>query len=201
MPAPPKQLTKYRRSLKDKLTALCKRWARGGTPWSDLDDEAQDLLTDGHAEAARLGRLLGGDTSDDPDGDEAIAEDVWDGEVRHWRKVVKDIERGRYGVPGDDGNPADAEKLGRRVGLYSRKLVATANDAWVDAEPDETLYEWIATAKESCSDCARWEAGSPYRAEDLPAVPGDSASICRTGCACFLKSDDGTTGFQMDDDD
>ncbi len=198
MPAPPKQLTKYRRALKDDLAALCRRWA-DGTPWDELDDDAQDLLTDGHAEAARLGRLLGGDTADDPDGDEAIAEDVWDGEMRYWKKVLADIKRGRYGVPGDEANPADADKLARRIGGYTNRLVMTANETWVDTEPEETLYEWrLGPNHVHCPECQSY-GGNQYRADDLPAIPGDGSTTCLHMCGCFLVSDDGSEGFVLED--
>ena len=73
-----------------------------------------------------------------------------------------------------------------RLGMYA-KAVQSAYWAGAAADaPEGTMINWVTTANESCEDCLDFESNGPYLPGEVPAVPGDGTTRCRSNCKCYL---------------
>lgn len=81
----------------------------------------------------------------------------------------------------------DLDALNRRSSYYVLSLRGYANAVLKDNCPDDCDIYWETRAKESCIDCLRLKADSPYTKETLGPTPGDMTLTCNTGCQCYLK--------------
>jgi hypothetical protein len=159
-----------------------------------------DILSTAHTQAAVIGRQHGGDTRRQMQADKQAARKVVyskDGEGAYIANFVKDILSGRY--TDEEGNP-EVARIASRSLLYSRRLVGTANQAFVDASPASVLFFWrLGGAEQHCLACPALAANSPYSKETLPTTPGSADTPCVFRCLCSLNRSDGLVGFDLND--
>lgn len=82
------------------------------------------------------------------------------------------------------GRVSEAQALAR-IRQYGR---ATRQSYWNEyriASPG--MVAWRLNPAEHCPDCLALAAGSPYRADQLPTVPGAGSTRCRGNCKCTLE--------------
>jgi len=73
-----------------------------------------------------------------------------------------------------------------RAGMYANALDQMYLGGVLSGMGDDTWISWHTTPAEHCQDCLWFEAGSPYRKVDLPALPRDGSTRCLMNCRCFL---------------
>ncbi|MDW8208811.1 MAG: hypothetical protein RMJ43_13335 [Chloroherpetonaceae bacterium] len=150
------------------------------------------LLERAHARAAAYGRQLAGDGRALNESDRALARVIMLGQDDHLRAFLADLQRGRYtdanGIP-------KVRAIRARIDLYIDRLRGTTNQTFVAASYPH-YFHWRLGEAEHCEDCPRLAAEGPYRADRLPAFPGDGSTRCLTQCHCYLERDDGLIGFR-----
>lgn len=152
-------------------------------------------LLDSHTEAAMLGRVRAGGTSD--------ANDLWRG--REAADSEAEFLRGFYDAL-DARDPrywdADAEEwrldaVESRARSYTGRMRGTANQAFLDESPAEATFRWVLGASEShCDDCPYFAGLEPMARDEWPTVPGANQTPCLYQCTCHLERDDGVTSFK-----
>lgn len=168
------------------------RYGAGRIHLEDLHSNLRDVLANGHARAAYLGRSRAGDTSPFDEDDRAFGGHVADGEQAWLEPFMEDVRAGRYGT-----EELDLEAISRRSAFYALKLRGTALEAWALTMDPETLIYWR-TNDESlhCETCPYLEAHGPYKASDMPTYPAAGSTDCLTECNCDLETQDGQKAFQ-----
>lgn len=146
-----------------------------GADW--FGKRAADVLVQQHAKAVALGRGLAGGTRAITADRQAARSVVFgkDGEAQFLKGFVADLKAGKF--TDEDGNPR-VKAIQYRLGLYSRKLAGTANQAFVDLSPESESFAWVLGDGEHCADCVALAAGSPYDGHELPTTPGSSDTAC-----------------------
>lgn len=160
----------------------------GGRQFGQAMDK---LLLDRHTRAAKLGRNRAGDMAPSLI-DQIEGHRVMQGERAYLRKFTQDLLDGRYTDP-EAG--VDSKAVLRRAHSYAGRMSGTANEAFVSASAAYLLTWHLGAVEEHCDDCPRYAAGSPYKWDEMPTVPGANATQCKFNCACSLKRSDGVTGF------
>ena len=159
---------------------------------SQLRQSLTDVLTEGHRQAAVIGRHRAGDLFPPEEDDRKFAQQVMRGEKPYLDALIRDITNGQYDNPDETAN---VSRMAARVNLYTRKMTGTANENFLLAS-DETEWTWkMAEIEDHCSDCPELSAGSPYTSESLPTVPGNNDTTCLFNCKCTLIRSDGRSGF------
>jgi hypothetical protein len=155
-------------------------------------------LASSHATAGYLGRTLAGSLAPFGKSDVQFGELVTQTQSPFVRQFVQDLDAKKY----TDAEAAEGEpsllspRIYRRASLYARRLRGTANEAWLLALPQDTLIHWRIGGNENhCDDCPELEADGPYRAQDIPTVPGAGDTECMVNCLCYLETDTGEQGF------
>lgn len=173
---------------------LAGRVSRGTiTPdvWADL---FIDTLQERHSDAAALGRqragIAGARNGDDEDLGAAVATDEW----RFLQSFRDDIKNGRY--DSEDGT-LNADAIATRASWYTKKLLATANEAFVQSSSEKATFLWILgeTVEEHCTQCPDLAKGGPYSRDNIPTYPRQGNTKCLFNCACHLKRKDGISSF------
>lgn len=175
------------------LTEYVGRLARREMAAATLGAEAVALLADAHAHAAYLGRRLAGVPGAfgqaDIDFGEAIAQE----QGLFMSRFVNDIESGKYLL---ESGELDEKAIQRRADMYVKRLLGTANEAWAAAHPPDAQIAWrLGGTENHCPECPAYAEAGPYRADSLPAHPGDGSTTCGTNCLCYLENTDGEQGF------
>jgi hypothetical protein len=167
---------------------------------SDIGAEAwfesmRGWLLDSHTEAAILGRLRAGGTSDE--------NDLWRG--RQAADSETEFLRGFYDAL-DAQDPrywdADAEEwrvdaVDQRARSYTGRMRGTANQAFLDESAADALFRWVLGATENhCEDCPYFAGLEPMARDEWPTVPGANQTPCLYQCTCWLERDDGVTSFK-----
>lgn len=184
---------KLERATAKRITTLAGRLASGKLTPADWSGEMIDLLADKHGGAAALGRQRAGDLTARNDDDDLLGAAVADEEARYLQGFVAAIGAGKY--TGADGK-LDKDKLTRRAVLYSRKLLATANEAFVQASDPVDLFDWhLGPTEDNCDECPALAEGGPYTPETIPTYPRAGATPCMFHCKCSLVRADGINGF------
>lgn len=150
---------------------------------------AMAAIRTGHQMAYYAGRTYGGDTS--PMG----AEDVAEGDAAaatqlpYVEQFIADAAGGTFRVEDEAGTIAtDAEAIRRRAWLYGRRLLGTANLAWVATLADDDLIHWkLGNTEDHCTQCPALAAASPYTRATLNSLPGDGSTDCLSNCKCYLE--------------
>lgn len=204
----PAELTRQRREADDEVLLWLLLWADKSKAWAEVSGHLSAMLRDGHGDAHAMGVQHGGKRRPSEKACEAAARSAWEGTTdregktpaERWQGLDEDVDNGRYGVPGDETDPARTKGLKARIVGYTTGWAATANDAWTHTEGDEVLYDWVLGQPETghCPECPEWAEGGPYTREDLPAVPGDGTSTCQSQCHCHLETQDGRRGFRVE---
>ena len=161
--------------------------------------KVKDGLEPLHIQSATLGRLRANkieatkELLDNPTKEDILAGQI-NAESQHeyLEKLANQI---------DDGTISEAQ-LAVRVKAYAQRIVGTANEAWKDNLPAETLLTWVDTGDErECEDCPVLADGSPYTIENAPPSPGMAATACFTECRCYWETQDGDSSFYHPDDE
>lgn len=188
---PDSQFLRLSRSVRKALWDLCEKiFLREITP-EEFANRASAILQEGHAMAARFGRVRAGVPGPLSAEDRFIADLVMQGESTFLRRFADDLASDRY--IGADGEYVRAP-VTQRAQLYAARMRGTANDAFVGSSNPETLFEWILIAEDNCADCPLIAGGGPYTAATLPSKPGDGRTQCITNCKCILLREDGVLG-------
>lgn len=189
-----KQFTAFVNRARRGVEELGERLANFELTQKEYIEALTNLLHKGHAEAAFMGRQLGGDLSPFELDDERWADLVMRGEADFLAGFLADLDSGRY--TDFEEQVYKTAQINARGKLYTGKFRGTANETFVvTSEPDDS-FMWHQLTIEPCVDCPRLEAGSPYLASSLPSYPGDGKTQCRTNCGCVLvRQKDGRFGF------
>lgn len=178
--------TSYRRLVLDCRNALYRLTPLlGEGNFASFEQQAKAVLAEAHAEAAAMGRRLGGDPagrmpSDALIGMEAVRDDAQ--RLYGWMEQMRAKDRRYYD---EDGNLREPQ-VRNRLNLYTNRLRSTANKGFLVPGDDDALYDWVMLAVEHCSDCPGRQEGSPYTKRTLPGIPGDGSTECKVNCACVL---------------
>jgi len=156
-----------------------------------FSDEFRRVLIRGHAQAGYLGRRRAGDLAPYDADDTEFGRMVAAEQQEFLAGFVADLAGGRY--EGEHGRP-QAEPILRRAALYVERMRGSANEAFRLASWEPMIWRLGGTS-ESCSDCLRLAAGSPYAADALRSVPRDGSQECLMSCRCELIREDGVTAF------
>jgi hypothetical protein len=168
--------------LVDRLTA-------GELTPDEWEQKMLNQLTAAHAQAGYRGRLRAGDHAPYDRDDTRFGYLVAQEEAGFLHGFRVDIESGRYGV-----DEPDTEAIARRASLYAQRIYGTANEALaLVAGGDDVTWEWKTSPGETCPDCLRLEAHSPYR--QLPTTPRAGDTICISNCKCSVQSSSGLETF------
>ena len=178
------------------LVAKCTAYLTGAASLTSLSDALVTVLWAAHTQSTVLGRQLAGYGGQDDAGARQFAATVMDEQVPYLEGLVQDLAGGRY--PLADGSVSPA--LSARLRLHAQRIRGTANDAWSQSLPADTLIEWrLGPNANHCPSCPVFAAGSPYRADSLPTTPGSADCICLSACRCSLVVvATGATGFPLD---
>lgn len=169
------------------------RHVAGLLPPHEFGAELQQILLRGHAMAGYLGRRRAGDMAPYDQDDTEFGRMIAAEQQQFSTKFTQDLADGRY--DGEDGRPMALPIL-RRAEMYVHRMRGSANEAFVLAsDPRRDLFWWRLGDTDTCPDCPRIAAGSPYDGRNLPPPPGTAATACRTNCACHIERGDGVTGF------
>lgn len=81
----------------------------------------------------------------------------------------------------------------QRANLYGGAVDAAFYHGWLAMLPATAMIDWVLNAVESCPDCLRIAAKSPYTkpgfgGNPLPTVPRNGGTQCLSNCQCFLKA-------------
>lgn len=152
-------------------------------------------LVAGHANAAYAGRALAG--SREPLGalDQVVGRMAAEDQAQYFEKFLSDIKSGRYTDP-DSGELREAQ-IETRASSYTERLRGTANESWVNTLGVDTLIFWRLGGDEggSCSICPDLAQQGPYKASELPTIPGNNETPCLFNCRCYLEAESGE-GFK-----
>lgn len=156
---------------------------------SEFEERFHDILLEAHQKAAKLGFKLGSGTDLEDELAEELARKAVESEETFLLIFYEDLASGNY-------TTSELEATWR-AGLYARRLVGTANTAWLATGEDNVYYDWMmGVVEKHCGDCPVLAAGGPYRAADLPTVPGAGETECTVGCCCYLvRLSDGAQSF------
>lgn len=181
-------------SCETRITTNTNRLLDGKMTPSEWYEKTLDILTIKHAGAATLGRQRAGDLTPANTDDDALGAIIADEEGLYLTRFQTDIEGGRYTLP--DGS-YDADAIHRRAQFYTRKLLATANEAFVQASNTDSVFDWHTgiVAEEHCDECPDLRDNGPYTPATIPTYPRSGATQCLFNCQCSLIRDDGETGF------
>jgi hypothetical protein len=156
-----------------------------------FSDEFRRVLIRGHAQAGYLGRRRAGDLAPYDADDTEFGRMVAAEQQEFLAGFVADLAGGRY--EGEHGRP-QAEPILRRAALYVERMRGSANEAFRLASWEPLTWQ-LGGADESCEDCLRLAAASPYPSGELRQSPGDGSTRCITRCLCRLLRGDGVTAF------
>lgn len=209
---------------RQKLGAIAMSIALDGAPAASALATAYAVLLRTHAQSIAYGRTLAvqaapastEEPTEEPeqqpaeeppvtepaitDDDTAEAVAVMAEQAEYLTEFFRAIEEGRYTEPATEDNPAgvDIEGMMRRMGLYVRRAIGSANRAWVDGLPrDAEIYWRLGETEMHCSDCPELARNSPYTKATLPTVPGSGATQCFVNCLCHLETADGDEGIPV----
>jgi hypothetical protein len=185
-------------SCESRINTAVSRLASGKLTPEAWSEKMTDILSAKHAAAATLGRQRAGDLTPANDDDDALGAALADEEGRYLARFQRDIEDGRYTLP--DGSYDDTA-IRTRARYYAAKLLATANEAFVQASDSIASFDWHTgiVAEEHCNDCPALRDGGPYTPATIPTYPRSGATECLFRCQCSLVRDDGETGFLAPD--
>lgn len=148
-------------------------------------------LSDVHTAALALGRSAAHGAAEaavgatDRLGGSLIAHD----EAQFLRGFRGDIENGRYT---DSDGALRSAAVDSRLRMYSAKLRATANRAFVEASPEGASFVWnLRDGAHHCAgnggmNCPEIAAGGTYTRLTMPTYPGGGETPCLTNCRCWL---------------
>jgi hypothetical protein len=172
------------RKVQSAIGGLVDRLANGEITLGTFEHDALLIIEDGHISAGALGRMRAGDLTP-----RNLSDFVWSlapmrEDTPRFRTFVSQIraEDPRYVKDGQ----MRADSIKNRAGLYVQKMRGTANAAFEQASPDESLFDWVMLAAEHCPDCPRRQEGSPYTKHTIPSHPGDGNTACNVNCGCVL---------------
>lgn len=150
-------------------------------------------LAEAHARAGFHGRQRAGDRAPFDTDDTRFGNLAAQEEQHFLHSFEQDLLAGRYRTEAGD---LDVEAVTRRGEAYLRGLYATANEAmaWTDGG---RIWWRLGPTDQNCVDCVELAEHSPYTPARLPTVPGAAKTICNVGCACFLETESGLTGFRL----
>jgi hypothetical protein len=188
------------KSLEDDLHQVAWEYGTGKLSAREFGDEVYALLPMAHAQAAYIGRRHAGIRGAIDESDVRFGHHAAEEQEEYLQGFVEDLEGGRYERPGDDKTTSviDVPMIERRLTLYAMAIAGTANEAWVEGMPDDTLYHWRDVRdKAECDDCEKWALQGPYTRESLPAIPADGTSACKTNCRCELITAEGERSFDL----
>jgi hypothetical protein len=177
--------------VRGQLWSLCEELFLGKIDADIFGKRAIEILQDGHARAARFGRVRAGVLGPLGDEDRFIADLIMREQSAFLQRFVNDLKSDKY--IGADGEFVRSP-INARAQLYAARLRGTANDTFVNASDAGVLFEWILIAEDNCNDCPMIAANGPYNALTLPAKPGDGRTECITNCKCILLREDGVLG-------
>jgi hypothetical protein len=141
-----------------------------------------------HRQAAFTGRILAGGAGSSVVDRAIAATAILDDRV-FLARFLQDILNGRYG----DAQNWKSDQVRYRMSLYISKARSSGARGFVAASPVTSLYYWTLTGIESCADCPRLAGGSPYTSSQLPYMPSEGRTQCRTNCLCVLIRQDGAS--------
>lgn len=148
-------------------------------------DEAAEILSQAHAQAHYHARWRAGDRVEFGGADTLAGDLAMDDQAEFLARFRDDLVRGRYDTP----EGLNERAVRARLRLYLGAVTGTANRVLVGALSAERVWFWLlGAAEQHCGDCPRLAQESPYRAEELPTVPGAGLTECRSACRCSLKS-------------
>lgn len=191
---------KLEKSTMQRLSRTVPKLVSGKFDIEAWQDAVIGILADKHAAAATLGRNRAGDAAARGNLDDVLGQVVATEEETYLHSFAQDVTGGRYTL--EDGT-LDGERIGKRLNLYSRKLLGTCNEAFVQASELGATFDWHLGAVEdhckgsfACPDLAK---NSPYTAQSIPTYPRAGATPCLFHCKCALVRHDGVTGFNPPD--
>jgi hypothetical protein len=178
------------------LTSRIQDYLHGSLTYFALTDALTAALMDAHAHAAYLGRRLAGNRQTFGVYDAQFSQVVMLGQSPYLQRLVTDVVTGKYTPDADGTLPGD---LTSRIGMYVKRLRGTANHAWALSLPADTLIYWrLGSTEQHCTGCPPLAEGSPYTNATLPTVPCNGDTPCLTSCDCFLETETGERGFELE---
>lgn len=167
------------RGTRTQAAGLAQQAASGKLAPKEFGSRMAALLEDRHALAVVIGRNHAGDRAPLEEDDRRFAEMVVNGESEFLQGFVEDLQAGRY--------EGKAEAAQTRAQAYAGRLTGSANEAAALTSDPETEIHWHLHAGESCPDCVRIAAGSPYTPETIPTWPGMNQTQCVFNCRCSTE--------------
>lgn len=176
------------------LDRLARRLAAGDVTLAQYDEQAKDILREGHLLASVAGRRRAGDPALTDPVDALRAAVIMRDEARYFSAFVDQV-RGKDPRYVADDNAIQWESVAQRSRAYLPRMRVTANQAFVDTSPIGMLFDWAMLGSEHCTVCPSRQDNSPYTSVTLPGMPGDGKTPCRHHCKCVLVRHDGVIGF------
>ena len=200
------------RAVAKRLEDVNNRLTSGKLSVDEWATEFDAELLEGHLTALRLGFERAGSFDYDESRLAGVARGIKDTESEFltgytgsegewhpgWIANLKDPADLRY--HDQDGNLRPGS-LDSRADLYVGKMRGSANQAFVEASPEDTEYDWDLSGGESCGDCIELSEGGPYTADTLYTYPGWGDTECLGRCACVVIRSDGQRGFGNHNED
>jgi len=184
---------RLQRGAERRIAGLCRRLVDGKLDAAAWSDQMVGALAERHGAAAALGRQKAGRPGPRGKEDDQLGDAVATLEAKFLYRFQQDIEGGRYT---DDDGELDGDRITARAKLYARRLLGTANEAFVLATPADTLLDWhLGYTEDNCDDCPPLAENGPYRPEDLTFFPRSGDTRCLFNCKCSLVRQDGITSF------
>lgn len=191
-------------TLRDDLHDIARQYGKGRLTAHEFGDEVYALLPIAHSQAAYYGRRLAGISGAFDEDDVRFGLHAAEEQEEFLQGFTDDLSRGRYLALNNATRQMlpNVKAIESRLTLYAMAVAGTANEAWTEAMPLDTLFDWrdVRDAAE-CPDCEKWALQGPYDRESLPAIPGDGTSQCKTNCRCELVirggPRDGETSFDL----
>jgi hypothetical protein len=165
----------------------------GGMSVGEWRDAMEAEIDEMHYQTHLIGQKISGNTSMDMAWARRVAAQMRDEESQYLNDFAAKIEDGGYELV-DGGLNDDAVYSRQR--LYLGKSRGTGNQAFVDASPIGSEWDWILGGiEEHCADCPVLAAGGPYIDETLYTTPGAGDTPCLGNCKCHIKRADGAVGI------
>jgi len=178
------------------LNRLAKQLASGDLSVYEFGQHFHDVLEEGHAIAAALGRQRAGDYSALGSADNLRAEAAMRKQGEYLARFADALVARDPRYWDDDKKRYDANKVASRARQYLGGMRGTANTSFVTTSSHDDLFDRVMLSAEHCATCPG-KQGGPYTIIQVQAMglPGDGSDECGGNCGCVLVRYDGVVGF------
>jgi hypothetical protein len=181
-----KRLAKLVTATSAALGSLAEDAVTGAIDVATFGDRFAEQLVTAHAAAVVIGRNHAGDDAPPEADDRAFAETVVDDQAEYLSRFMQALRSDVYVT--EEGEPMVA-RVRWRAGLYARRLLGTANEAWGLTLPEGRLFYWhLGEEVSHCRECPEIQAFSPFTIDTIPTWPGQASTQCGTHCRCHVTT-------------